>query len=163
MSKSSVNLCLAASTSSGLLEAQPGHGTLLDRHQVYIAVVRSVLEYAVTAWVPWLSTTTITKLKGVQLETASAITSQDRSTPVEAVLAESQLLPISTRFQTMSLLNTDEWAHLHHTVKCYKRQILVIHNKRIILLSYFIPLDVTEANLQIIQTIFIHYSNNHCR
>ena len=34
-----------------------------------------------------------------------------RSTPVEAVLADSRLPPISTRFQTISLSKADEWDH----------------------------------------------------
>ena len=47
----------------------------------------------------------------VQLEAARAITDLVRSTPVEAVLAKSKLPPISTRFHTISLLKSDDWAH----------------------------------------------------
>ena len=43
------------------------------------------------------------------MDTARAITGHVRSTPVEAVPMES---PITTRFQTISLLIADEWAHL---------------------------------------------------
>ena len=72
-----------------------------DSRQVYIAVVRSMLEYATVAWAPWLSATTTCKVERVQLEAARAIIGLVRSTPVETVLAESQLLTISTRLQTI--------------------------------------------------------------
>ena len=71
-----------------------------------------MLEYAAAAWASWLSATSTSKLEKVHLEAARAITGLVRSTPVEAVLAESQLPPISTHFQTISLLKADEWAHL---------------------------------------------------
>ena len=48
----------------------------------------------------------------VQLVAARAITVLVRSTPVEAVLAESNLHPISWRFQIISLLIADELVHL---------------------------------------------------
>ena len=41
-----------------------------------------------------------------------AINGLVRCTPVEEVIAESLLTPISTRFQAISLLMADEWAHL---------------------------------------------------
>ena len=71
-----------------------------DRRHVYIAVKRSMLECAALA--PWLSATTISKLEKVLLETARVITGLVRPTPVVVILEESQLPPISTRFQTIS-------------------------------------------------------------
>ena len=81
-----------------------------DCRQVYIAIVCSMLQYAAAAWVPWPSATTTRKLEKVQLEAARAIAVLIRSTPDEAV--ETQLIHISMRFQTISLLRVDEWAHL---------------------------------------------------
>ena len=68
----------------------------------------SILE----SWSLWLLATSTSKHEKVQLEAARAITDLVRSTQVEAVLAESQLPPISMRLQTISLLKADEWAHL---------------------------------------------------
>ena len=79
----------------------------LDCRQAYIAIVRSIPEYAAAAWVPWLPSTLTSKLNKVQLIAARAITGLVRTTPVE-----SQQLPISTRFYATSLLIADEWAHL---------------------------------------------------
>ena len=84
--------------------------SISDSRQVYMAVVRSVLEYA--AWASWLWATTVRKHERVQLEAARAITGLVHSTTVEAVHAEAQLPPISTRFQTISLQKNDEWVHL---------------------------------------------------
>ena len=83
-----------------------------DCRQDYMAIVRSMPEYAAATWANWLSTTSNNKLEKVQLEAATAITGLVRYTLVEAVLAESMLLPISTRLQTISLLKADERANL---------------------------------------------------
>ena len=84
----------------------------LDCRQVYIAIVRSMLEYAAATWAPWLSASSTSKFEKVQLEAARAITGLVRAAPDEAGLAVSQLPPISMRFWTISLLKADEWAHL---------------------------------------------------
>ena len=83
-----------------------------DCRQAYIAIVRSMLENAAAAWAHWLSATFTSKHYKVQLEATRAITGLVRSTQDVAVLGESQLPPISTHFQTISLLRADEWAHL---------------------------------------------------
>ena len=91
---------------------------ILDCHQVYITIVRSMLEYAAVAWAPLLSATSNSKLEKVQLEAARDITDLVRSTPVEAVLAISQLPPISTRLKTITHLKPDEWDHLPPADDC---------------------------------------------
>ena len=86
----------------------------LDSRQVYIGIVCSMLQYAAAAaWSPWLSaTTTSSKHENVQLVAARAITALVHSTPVEVVLVESQLPPISTRFQTITqLLRFNQLGH----------------------------------------------------
>ena len=79
----------------------PGYG----RHDIRMAyfgpsgvhrVVRRVLEYAAAACEPWLSATT-SKIERLKLEAARAINGLVRSTPVETVLAEVHLPPISKR------------------------------------------------------------------
>ena len=93
-----------------------------DCRQVYIVTMRSILENAAAVWEPWMSATSPSKFEKVQLEAARAITGHVRSTPVEAVLADSQLPPISTRFQTISPQKADEWANL--PAADYRRQTL---------------------------------------
>ena len=73
--------------------------------------MRRILEYSAAVWAPWLSANSTNKLVNVQLEAAGAITGLVRSTPAEAVLAESQLPPISSHFQAIYLLSADKWAH----------------------------------------------------
>ena len=82
-----------------------------DRCQVYIAVVRSVIEYAIAAWAPWLSATAPISLERLHLEAAVAIISLVRSTPVKAAFAENQLTPISTCFQATTLPIAEEEAN----------------------------------------------------
>ena len=109
-----VTLCQSISGRFNLLRALGGttwgwHTS--DSRQVYIAIVRRILEYSAAVLAPWLSATSTSKLVNVQLEAAGAITGLVRSTPAEAVLEESQLPPISSRFQAIYLLSADEWAH----------------------------------------------------
>ena len=106
--------------------------------------MRSVPEYAAASWTPWLSATTTSKLERVQLEAVRSITGKFRSTPVDAVLTEYKLPPISTSFQTISLLKADEWAHLpptddrHQTLFTTCRQHLKNKDWRNTQLSVFI-------------------------
>ena len=106
------------STGSSPLESMSGRTNLLramggttcgwhlsDHRQVYIAGVHSMLEYAGASRAHWLSATT-SKLERVQLDATRAITGLVHSTPVEAVVAESKLSPISKRFQTIILLTS---------------------------------------------------------
>ena len=113
-----------------------------DRRQVYIAIERCILEYAASALTPWLSATSTSRLEKVQMGAARAITSLVRTTPVEAVLAESQLPPISTRYQTISPLKADEWAIFHRmqTAPEEKRQTQFICLNQLRLSLQFLPL-----------------------
>ena len=79
-----------------------------DCRQVYIATVHCMLEYVNAAWAPWLPATATIKLEKVQLEAIRAASGLVHSMSVEAVLVESQLPTISTRFQTISLQKADE-------------------------------------------------------
>ena len=80
----------------------------LDCCQVYIAIMRRMLEYAAAAWARWLSATSTSKHEKVQFEMARAITVLVRSTPVEAVIAEYQQPPILMCFKTISLLKANQ-------------------------------------------------------
>ena len=69
-------------------------------------------EYVAAAGEAWLSATTTSKSGKVLLEAAWTITDVVRSFSVEAILAESQLPTMSTRFQTISRQIAEEWAIL---------------------------------------------------
>ena len=56
--------------------------------QVYITVVRSMVEYTAATWATWPSATTTSKLERVQLAAAMVITGLVFHTPVEADLTE---------------------------------------------------------------------------
>ena len=94
-----------------------------DCRQVYITIVRSMLEYVAAAWAPWLSATSASKLEKVQLESSRAITSLVCSTPVEAVLAESQFTDGSVRDEIedggagLVVLSQDDLVHGWHAPK----------------------------------------------
>ena len=105
-------------------------GTIWELHtsdcrEIYIANVCSMLEYADAAWVSWLSASSSSKLEKVQLEAARDITGIIRSTTVVAVLTETQMPPISTRFQTISLLQADELVRLPRSALALLRIILM--------------------------------------
>jgi len=66
----------------------------------YIAMCRSVIEYGLVAWYPWISKTDREKIEKVQLEAARVITGLVVSSPKEAVLLEADLNEICKRALT---------------------------------------------------------------
>ena len=79
-----------------------------DLRTVYIAIQRSVAEYAAAAWTPWLSSSNIEKLNRTQLQAARVIAHHVRSTPTEAVLYEADLPRLEHRFKTLSVLQANK-------------------------------------------------------
>ena len=75
---------------------------------MYIAIQRSVAEYAAAAWTPWLWSSNIEKLERTQLQAARAITHHVRSTPTEAVLYEADLPRLKHRFKTLCVLQANK-------------------------------------------------------
>ena len=63
----------------------------------FIATGRSAVEYAATAWLLWVSSSTMEKLETCQRFAGRAITGQVKTTPVEAILAEANHPKIGTR------------------------------------------------------------------
>jgi len=70
----------------------------------YIAVGRSVIEYAAPAWIPWISKTNL----AAQRYAARAVTGQLKTTPAEAVLIESDLPSIKTRSRQLAISAFDK-------------------------------------------------------
>ena len=74
----------------------------------YIAVGRSVIEYAAPAWIPWISKTNLENLEAAQRYAARAVTVQLKTTPAEAVLIESDLPSIKTRSRQLAISAFDK-------------------------------------------------------
>ena len=60
----------------------------------YTATDRSTVEYAAAAWLPWVSISTMERLKIGQIYAGRAMTGQ--ITPVDAILAEADLPTVAT-------------------------------------------------------------------
>ena len=75
---------------------------------IYIATLRSLAEYAATAWA---SKTTIQKLERALSDAARKITGQLQFTPIDIVLQEAQLSTLSSRLQMACLRKADDWFH----------------------------------------------------
>ena len=67
-----------------------------DLRKIYLSHGRSVLTFASSSWQPWLSKTQINRLEVAQNRCLRVITTQARSSPVEALRAETQIPSIAT-------------------------------------------------------------------
>ena len=67
-----------------------------DLRKIYLSHGRSVLTFASSSWQPWLSATQINRLEVAQNRCLRVITTQARSSPVEALRAETQIPSIAT-------------------------------------------------------------------
>ena len=106
MSQTSPNRCPTAPTFSRLWGWQTSdHRPCTSQYCVACLDMQPQLGYLDCHLLPPLASLR------VQLESAIVITGLVLAIPVEAVLVESQLPPISMCFQTMSLLKADEWAN----------------------------------------------------
>ena len=80
-----------------------GFGVGLMR-ATYVTLIRPVMEYGASAWMPRLCKTDAEKLEGVQREAARVIAGLVTSTPVEAVLHEAGLDPLTSRGETWATI-----------------------------------------------------------
>jgi ribonuclease HI len=101
---------------------------------IYIALQRSVLEYAGPAWAPWASKSHMDRLERCQLAAAKLVTRLTATTPSEAVLHEASLLPIRTRLSRTA------------TKRCIKWELLEQHDCRSILLRTHQPLRLKRVD-----------------
>ena len=63
----------------------------------YIAIMRSMVEYGASSWLPWISNSILENQERSQLFAGRAIPGQIRTFPVEALHAESNLPSIKKR------------------------------------------------------------------
>ena len=80
--------------------------------RVYQAIVRTRLDYASSAWQPWLSSTQMNKLDSVQNKCLRTVTGQTRSTPVEALRLEAGTDSYNTISRRLTLLSIEKAARL---------------------------------------------------
>ncbi len=79
---------------------------------VYLALIRSVAEYAAPAWFPWTAKTNVEQLETAQLAVARAITNLLGRTPKEVVRHEANLQPLAVRLRELTLLHADKSSQL---------------------------------------------------
>ena len=64
--------------------------------KVYISLIRSCLDFAAPAWLPWLSATKFQCLEATQNKALRIMTGQAKTTPVEALRAEAGVCSYKT-------------------------------------------------------------------
>ena len=79
-----------------------------DLKKVYVASIQSILEYAGSGWQPWLSECQIQKLQRLQNKCLRLITSQAKSSPTEAMRAETGIQSIRTSIQAACLRSREK-------------------------------------------------------
>ncbi len=82
---------------------------------VYLALIRSVAEYAAPALFPWTSKTNVEQLETAQLGVARAITNLVSTTPREVVRNEADLPPLAQRLRELTLLHAGKRLQLLST------------------------------------------------
>ena len=79
-----------------------------DLKKVYVASIQSILDYAGSGWQPWLSDCQIQKLQRLQNKCLRLITSQAKSSPTEALRAETGIQSIRTSIQVSCLRSREK-------------------------------------------------------
>ena len=79
-----------------------------DLRRIYLAHVRSILNFASSSWQPWLSNTQVNKLEVVQNKYLRIITGQTRSSPLEALRAESNIPSIKSEIAANGLRSREK-------------------------------------------------------
>ena len=74
-----------------------------DLTKVYNAHIKSVMDFGAPAWQPWISDTNMKLLETAQNKALRHITGQMRSSPVEALRAESGINNYRTTSQRLTL------------------------------------------------------------
>ena len=75
----------------------------------YIVTGRSTVEYAASAWLPWISLSTIEKLLMYQRYAGMAIAGHAKTTSAEAILAEANLPTVATRATQLNAIAMDRF------------------------------------------------------
>ena len=79
----------------------------------YIATGKSTVEYAAVAWIPWVSLSTMEKLKMCQRYSGWPITGQIKTTPVEAFITEADLWTVATRATILTTMAMEKSLRMH--------------------------------------------------
>ena len=98
-----------------IMRAVKGNDWGFDKKQLrttYLALIRSILEYAAPAWAPWVSDTAIQNLERIQNEAGRIITGAVVSTPIDCIREESKLIPLKNRFTALHATAMEKSKHL---------------------------------------------------
>ena len=90
-----------------------GHKIRTQR-STYVATGRALAEYAAAAWHPWMSSTSLEKLKSAQRHAGRRICGLLKTTPYNnAILVECDLPPMETRSMQLALKAYEKSLRLH--------------------------------------------------
>ena len=101
------DVCRKMKQRSGALQKLAGTDWGWDKETLrmtYIATGRSLLDYALPAWVPWLSTGNCERLEQAQRHAARSITGLVKTTPSEALHIEANLPTVQQRARQICVI-----------------------------------------------------------
>ena len=104
-----------------------------DLRKIFIAHVRSVVDFVGSAWQPWLSKTQIKKLDIVQNKALMMITRQAKSSPLEGLRREAQVPSIQSVVKTTCAVSREKalrYPEDHPRRECRDANVLDRLNKR---------------------------------
>ena len=98
-----------------------------DLRKVYFSHIRSVLNFAGSAWQPWISNTNIGKLERTQNKALRLITGQAKSSPVDALRAEANI----PSFESVITANyMRSWEKAHRLPENHPRRLAIASTVR---------------------------------
>jgi len=80
-----------------------------EMHLMYIAYICSVIEFAAPVWYPSMSKTSIQKLQQIQNKALHLAMGLPRSTWIDDLHAEANVIPLIVCFQTLTALHTEKY------------------------------------------------------
>ena len=83
-----------------------------DMRTLYLGYIRSIIEYGAECWAGTMSKSKVERLERLQNHAARAITGCVRSSNVESLLLEADLVPITTRVETMTAVKSEKLRRL---------------------------------------------------
>ena len=79
-----------------------------EMRKVHIALVESVMWYAASAWMPWLSATNFGRLERAQREALRTVTGLTKTSPTECVYKEAGMTPVRLEAKRRALITYEK-------------------------------------------------------
>ena len=93
----------------------------------YIALIRSIAEYASPSWAPWISATNLKRLETTQLKALRVITKAFERSPREAVLLEAGVCFLTTRYRQLAAIAYERTLRLDQS---FARHSIIQHEAK---------------------------------